>query len=486
MRPPAHWPPAPVPSTPPGQDRIEQALREVRQRRRRHAAVTAAAAAAVALAAVGLVQPWPTGRDRLDVATTPSPSASQPAPAQPKLVVNPADGLQDRQQVRVTLRGFPANVTVWISQCSNVKAVNPDGCGQPLHSQQSVVTDGSGDASGSVSVSATATSGPGDSSPVPCGPGRGCVLVATTGTDGGRAAAVAFTELGFVSPVPPAPPPGVVLGVDGQRQLSLAWPGTGHALQPLAIAGIPAGPSLIAANPAGGWVVTYTPDRGAAYDQARYALATVDPDGTAHPFGPTFPSTEPITGLAVSPDGTRVALALMHATDGRPAELRVLPLPGHAAAPHIWTLANPANEAISLSWAPGGRQLSYIAGSQTGGGIAGPPSVLDTTGSGSTAPSTSSWSTGNTCQPTAAGWLPDGGFAVVQLCEGRTEYREVDPATGRPTAPAVAIPEVGCLAESLHLTSAGVLVGVCNHVYWIADGTVSLLPGNLSDAALPG
>lgn len=284
---------------------------------------------------------------------------------------------------------------------------------------------------------------------------------------------------------------GVVLELDDTQHLRIVNLDTG-ATTPVALKGIPGGPSMIASNPAGGWVVTYTPDLAPQWNEASEQLALVDTSGSTTPFGPIYPSNTPISGLAVSPDASQVAIALMQATSGSPpASIVVMPIPRHAGAARSWFVDDlNINEMIGLSWAPDGKRLTYIAGSQTGAGIGGDPVTLDTS-KGGKAPTKSTW-THHACDGMGAAWLGTSGkFAVVDDCPDNNAgpvLRVVDAATGATAGSSVQLPNYLCNDSIVHPSSDGsrTLIGWCGETTLVAGGTVTSLGEHVTDAAWSG
>lgn len=280
---------------------------------------------------------------------------------------------------------------------------------------------------------------------------------------------------------------GVVLELDDAQQLAIADLATGTTT-PLSIKGIPGGPSLIATNPAGGWVITYTPDANPQWDDASTQLSLVDKSGKVTPFGATYPPSTPVTGLAVSPDGDRLAIALMqNVADAPLASIVVSPMPGHGGTSQSWSVDDKdVNEMISLSWAADDEHLVYVPGSQTGAGISGNPAVLDTSKPGK-APTASTWPNTD-CEAAGVTWLgTTGRMAVVTDC-AEAEYREADPTTGAAIGPTIQIPDNGCAAPRLNSSSdaSKVLVARCGELYLISDGTLALIGHHIADAAWLG
>lgn len=276
---------------------------------------------------------------------------------------------------------------------------------------------------------------------------------------------------------------GAILELDDEQRFALVDPVSGAA-HPLPLAAVPRGPSMIATNPTGGWVVTYTPDPKAGSGSWPYGLALVDAAGNVTPFALTHGG--PVSGLAVSPDGTKVAIALM----GDPAVVEVMPMPGHDGTTQAW-LADDAdiNEIISLSWAPDGKRLTYIPGSQTGAGIGGLPTTLDTSKPGK-APTKSTWPPNVDCDAIGASWLAsNGAFGVVEECtsSGVAFYR-ANAISGPYGAPSVPLPHLGCGMPPLHPSSDGskVLVPWCGVLYLVSDGVATPVGEHIIDAAWAG
>jgi hypothetical protein len=286
-------------------------------------------------------------------------------------------------------------------------------------------------------------------------------------------------------PIPAGIP--LVVGLDAGR---LVVEGSHYGRTVLDIVAVPGGPSLVAPSPAGGWVVTYTPNRKAPYGGAPQRLAMVSRNGKVTPFGPAVTDGDFISGIAVAPDGRRVAIASFAGSAGAPASrISILATPGHRSAVRTWRLGSQVNEAISLSWSPDGRTLSYIAGYQTGAGVYAAPSFLDLDRPGHAAPSTSPWSRHRelSCQPAAVGWISAGRYAVLDECRpGRTErFRVVHPRSGRGVEPSIRIGKLGCFGD-IHAAGRVVLVSWCDKVYKIVRHRAILLPDQFSDAAPAG
>jgi hypothetical protein len=219
--------------------------------------------------------------------------------------------------------------------------------------------------------------------------------------------------------------------------------------------------------------------------------------GESEPFGPVFRQAA-VTSLAVSPDGSRVAIALLGSSQ-RTSGIEVRPMPGHRGHVRFWRILHGiASDVVSLSWAPDGLRLSYIVGAQTGGGLQGGLKMLDTAARSSVAPGLSDkyGEPFGPCQPDAAAWLRNSGRLVaLEDCgnpvtgRGREILAPVDPHTGRVTGPEQVIAhQVGCGSPGLAPSSDGsrVLVSYCG-LFLDDNGKLSaLLPAGLVAAAFAG
>jgi len=224
---------------------------------------------------------------------------------------------------------------------------------------------------------------------------------------------------------------------------------------------------------------------------AQLALVTVA--GWSERFGPVFRNVT-VTSAAVSPDGSRVAVALT-GQSGR-ARIAVLPLPGHLRAGQTWQLPlTRANLVTSLSWAPDGRHLSYIAGQQSESGVAGAPVTLDTTIRSSSAPVASAWPAiamaGAACVPDVTAWLGKSGrFVALEACatSGIEVLQQTDPITGTAAGrPLIVARHIGCRPAALDPAAKGnrLLISYCG-IYIDDHGKLSKAPGGLTAAALGG
>lgn len=308
------------------------------------------------------------------------------------------------------------------------------------------------------------------------------------------------------------PPPGnglLILGLNAHGQFVMTRAGSGG--QPVPVPGLAPVAGFrpnIATDPSGGWVVTYAVNPNAPYGSQTPGLAMVTTNGHAVDFGPVF-TGKAVTSVAVSPDGRRVAAALIPASGSASAgsgnaTIEVLPTPGHHGTSRTWTIPPPSNLADNLSWAPDGRHLTYAVGVQTGGGIDGYPVTLDTAAPGSVAPGQSGWplvgkgastAAGRAgCPPDVAAWLGGTGqFAALEECDNsQTEVLQRASASDGTTAgPAVTIPgaQPGCGGGgALAPAPAGnpVLITYCGVVYLDDHGRITGLPGGLTAAAPAG
>jgi hypothetical protein len=307
--------------------------------------------------------------------------------------------------------------------------------------------------------------------------------------------------------LPPAGSGPLILGVDANNRIVMARTGTTAA--PVPVTSLPSAANFawqIATSPAGGWVVTYPTGAANPDLEQPSRLATVTPAGAVQPFGPAFGRNKSVISMAVSPDGSRLAIVVVTGSGSRDtAAITVLPMPGFHSGTRTWTFppGSYANWAKDLSWAPGGQDLTYAAGFQTGAGIGGRPSMLDTAAPGDVAPVESGWPPyrkGPQCHPDAGAWLGDTGrFAAVEECDfssnglgPRVVFQPADPSTGTPTGPAITLPGIqpGCGSAMIDSSSDGrqILIGYCDQgaLFLDSDGKISRLPGSLADRAAWG
>jgi hypothetical protein len=303
------------------------------------------------------------------------------------------------------------------------------------------------------------------------------------------------------SPGPVLPPAGsgpLILGLDTSNRIVMTRIGSTAAPVPVpGLANIAGGPSQVATNPAGGWVVTYSTNPRAPYGEQPARLATVTASGSIQPFGPAFVGgKKTVVSMAVSPDGSRLALVVQIESGGPgSAVITVMPMPGYDSVTRTWTFPRGSNVnfAKDLSWAPGGQNLTYAAGLQTGAGIGGAPSTLDTAAPGDVAPVDTGWPSGNgqQCQPDAGGWLGSTGrFAAVEECDfalkgAKVVFQPADPSTGTSTGSAIRLPglQPGCGSATIDSSPDGqqILVGYCNALLLDSGGKITLLPGPLGE-----
>jgi hypothetical protein len=114
------------------------------------------------------------------------------------LSVAPSAGLQDAQQVTVSVRGLPPSQKFYLSECLSPSAVNPIGCGPQLAAQPFGLTDVNGAGSTTFTVHSAASTGALIPTMQPCN--GGCVIVATTGVNG----AFHSAPISFAPPTIPA------------------------------------------------------------------------------------------------------------------------------------------------------------------------------------------------------------------------------------------------------------------------------------------
>jgi hypothetical protein len=301
--------------------------------------------------------------------------------------------------------------------------------------------------------------------------------------------------------LPPAGRQPLVLGLTASYRFAMTR--VGSAAPPVPVPGLTSvadAPPILVTNPAGGWLVSYAAAPRTPQGSGPSRLALLSVTGRREPFGPVF-AHQIVTSAAISPGHSQVALTLYRPSGG-PASIEVLPMPGHRDGVRIWHIPlAEANFAASISWQPDGRHVSYIAGQQTGGGVAGGPETLDTAAPGSTAPGLSAWpadgTSGTNCEPDAAAWLGNSGqFAALEECPGGSgsEAREVLQVADFNTGAALRKPVVlaapaGCGPAALDAAKTGerVLVSYCGSFIYLDDlGRLARVSGKFTAAALAG
>jgi hypothetical protein len=291
----------------------------------------------------------------------------------------------------------------------------------------------------------------------------------------------------------------LLLGVTNSGTFELGRSGS-QALEPLRdLRPLVIWHSLIATNPSGGWVVTYAAGPAPGDTSQPERLATVSTTGQVHAFGPVFSVAE-LTGIAVRPDGSAVAVAVSAtpvSTDGcrcKAAEIMLLPLPGHTVRGRTWILASATRTmAEDLSWAPDGIRLTYVAGAnEYGGGFTGHGAVtLDTAQAGTSAPAITAWPPfrkGRWCNMIGGSWAGRQ-YLALEACGGQGEHMELVPASvteGAKLGSPVTVQGWGCAPPILSVASGSqVLVSYCG-VQTRNGGAYGYLLGSLAQAAWAG
>ena len=108
-------------------------------------------------------------------------------------------GLQDAQQVIVSVKGFPRDPKYFLSECFSPTDVNAAGCGNQLAAQPFGMTDDLGSGSTTFSVQSSASTEPYVRTTQPYT--GDCVIVATAGING----AFSFAPITFAPPAAAAP-----------------------------------------------------------------------------------------------------------------------------------------------------------------------------------------------------------------------------------------------------------------------------------------
>jgi hypothetical protein len=306
---------------------------------------------------------------------------------------------------------------------------------------------------------------------------------------------------GSASSLPPAGTGPLLLGLNRSNQFVMARLGsTAAPVRVRRLRPASAHQSLIATDPAGGWVISYATGASNSFGGQPARLATVSITGAIRPFGPSFSNKLALDAIAVRPDGSAVAVALQH-IPARPAQIELVPMPGHSASIRTWTLGSQyATIAKSLSWAPDGASLSYIPGNDaTGGGFApAGAAVLNTQVNSNVAPGTSFWpvftKAAGSCQLDAGAWVggsatsPGGAgrYLALQQCGSSEQLGLTNIKTGAAIGTTVTVPGVGCPAGGpLDPDGGDVLIMWCG-VFLDSHNHITLVPGSLSEAAWAG
>jgi hypothetical protein len=117
----------------------------------------------------------------------------------PKIIVTPATGLVDGQQVTVTVTGFGIGGKVWLAECASPNDASVDGPGcapPPLPSQPFLVTDDKRASAGAFIVQKrTGVTSEYANNLRPCAPT--CVVVAVQGVGVNGADGDAYTPIYF-------------------------------------------------------------------------------------------------------------------------------------------------------------------------------------------------------------------------------------------------------------------------------------------------
>ena len=255
---------------------------------------------------------------------------------------------------------------------------------------------------------------------------------------------------------PASPPPAgsghLLLGtglVGSDSVFEMSRIGSARAIRVSGLRAVTVGQSVIAANPAGGWVVTEGAGPVSGVNLQPVRLATVSADGVARPFGPEFSKWQEVTSLAVRPDGLAVAVGVARVSGSREclcsaARIELIPMPGHEGRVRAWTLASATMTIVRfLSWAPDGVRMTYFpGGDQTGGGFATDgAATLDTARLGDIAPVTTGWPAfrKGSCNAVAGTWEASS-YLALEGCDPSYRLQPVDPATGSATGPGVTVP----------------------------------------------
>jgi hypothetical protein len=256
--------------------------------------------------------------------------------------------------------------------------------------------------------------------------------------------------------------------------------------------------SLIATSPAGGWVVTEGIGPPDQLNSQAERLAAVSVTGAVRPFGPVFTRRQNITSIAVRPDGTAVAVAVLRVTPAgclcSAAQIKLVPMPGQRAVIRTWTLATATSTIVQdLSWATGGTELTYLpGGDQTGGGFSTRgPVTFSTAQRGSTAPDVSDWpgysKAPGTCNVNGGTWAGRRYLALEGCTGGQEILLPVNPRTGARAGRPVQVSGWACPAPQFSAAAGGgpLVISFCGPQLE-SRGRFRLLPGSLVLAAYAG
>ena len=143
------------------------------------------------------------------LSTSNTTSSATVAPSAPTLSVTPSRGLSDGQVVTVNVRGLPAGIKFFVSECLTPADASHEGCGPQLAQQPFGVTDTGGSGSTSFTVYVYTASSPNSQVVTPCA--GECVIVAVPDTSSGRPvlAPIAFAAVATSTSLAAEPPPGL-------------------------------------------------------------------------------------------------------------------------------------------------------------------------------------------------------------------------------------------------------------------------------------
>jgi hypothetical protein len=258
----------------------------------------------------------------------------------------------------------------------------------------------------------------------------------------------------------------------------------------------------IATDPAGGWVVAASTGPAHAEGLQASRLSVVTTTGVVQPFGPVFGPHSVITGLAVNPAGSVVAVAVWrmvahydanHPQRGvRPALIELVSL--HGGGVRTWTLGSAtATQAQSLSWQDSTHLTYWPGGDQTGGGFASSGAVtLDVGAAGRLAPASPTWppwsKTPGSCHLVAGAWVRARYLALEYCASVGNVLVYANPVTGQQLGSRITVHGFGCPTPQLSPAPSGnaVLVPSCQLQLYRPGRKIVQLGTRLSDAAFAG